>query len=159
MSNEITAPDGSKWQWKDGEWVKAEPMKGPLGDYVSLHEMPENEVFYLRGYVANPQKRDVVEDHIHVCVGAEGFEYYAQLPKHVTVETNIQPRLSGGRMTAGEAARVPGIVGRWVALKIWDFELSPRQTLRIYGGCTLPHNNYWLEPKQEIILLPEGFGE
>ena len=69
------------------------------------------------------------------------------------VETNIQPRpcLSGERMTAGEAARVPGIVGRWVAVQI--NEKSSLKTM--IGFC----DDGWLEGEDKLILMPEGFGE
>jgi hypothetical protein len=67
------------------------------------------------------------------------------------VETNIPPRLSGERMTAGEAAAIPGIVGRWVAVQI--NEKSSLETM--IGFC----DDGWLEGEDKLILLPEGFGE
>jgi hypothetical protein len=132
MSNEITAPDGSKWQWKDGEWVKVDVKRGPLG---------------------GEQKR------LLDCKGDEGVVYLASDPSYLVrlglgletlVETNVPPRLSGERMTAGEAARVEGIVGRWVAVPVVAINIncdSVKTTAGIPGTDS------------ELILLPEGFGE
>lgn len=55
-------------------------------------------------------------------------------------------------MKAKDAAKLPDIVGKYIALKVWQ---SGDDSIRIFGGITLPHNNYWLQPDQEIIVLQD----
>lgn len=43
------------------------------------------------------------------------------LPNAYLVETHIEPRPTFTPMTAGEAAKLPDIVGRWVAVKVDDY--------------------------------------
>ena len=50
------------------------------------------------------------------CQSANGFGVDAY--NKCEVETNIQPRPTFTPMTAGEAAKLPDIVGRWVAVKV-----------------------------------------
>jgi hypothetical protein len=94
------------------------------------------------------------------CKGDEGLVFLAADPSYFVriglgletlVETNIPPRLTGEKMTAGEAAKVPGIVGRWVALPVLGVENSNQP-------INLPGHNY-LYASNELILLPEGFVE
>jgi hypothetical protein len=147
MSNKITAPDGSKWRWKDGEWVKADVKRGPLGGELKpIHQLNDGDYFYIPAR----WKNDVVvfkDPHLH--------DYSnSVLSLGTLVETNIPPRLAGERMTAGQAAQVPGVVGRWAAERVEGVEPelgSYIQPLKISGR--------WLHEGDDLILLPEGFGE
>jgi len=88
--------------------------RGPLGgEFVCVEEIEEGKEFYLRGHIKN-STRDVYK---LAYVGADGFEYAAELHHCITVETNIPPRPTFTPMTAGEAAKLPDIVGRWVAVR------------------------------------------
>jgi len=120
---------------RDGVPVKAEPKRGPLGgELKELKDCDPDEDIVLRCKVNDLN----------------------WLNGKVLVETNVPPRsaLSGERMTAGEAAQVPGIVGRWVAVQV--DELCDNKFER-----PLPLNagGFWFDAEDELILLPEGFGE
>jgi hypothetical protein len=131
MSNEITAPDGSKWQWKDGEWVKAEKKRGPLGgelDYVKNLEI--GDACFLKAVVDE-------KEHGWVHLKIDDSDSTMPVRPQTIVETNIPPRLAGERMTDAELAAEAGtgnLDGRWVAAQV--------------GGANAG-----------VILLPEGFGE
>lgn len=159
MSNEITAPDGSKWQWKDGEWVKADVKRGPLGGELKrLGDLKWNpgQEFVIFGHSSVSQIKD---NTVSVYLGSKDTEkrIVAVLGADYLVETNVPPRLSGERMTAGEAARVPGIVGRWVALEVGKID-NTRKPLGLAPSDETGCRN-WVDFAVPIILLPEGFGE
>lgn len=139
MSNEIkaneiyTLPDGSMAQWVDGQWVKEE--RGPLGGVIKrLCDCHSQEIVTWQG-----------QTHILRAIILTDF----------LVETDIPPRLTGERMTAGEAAKMPGIVERWVAAKVGDTDNSWASLGVAYNG----EDHAWFHSDAPVILLPEGFGD
>lgn len=79
------------------------------------------------------------------------------VPIDAIVETNIPPRLTGEPMTAGEAAKLPDIVGRWVAVRVESKDEGDNRPLAIKNGAERVHE--WLYADAPVYLLPEGFGE
>lgn len=68
------------------------------------------------------------------------LEFDTPIDFDLMVETNIPPRPTFTPLTAGEAAKVPGIVGRWVAVKVGKVANSK------YGHS-------WLIYDSEILLI------
>lgn len=65
------------------------------------------------------------------------------------VETNIPPRPTFTPMTAGEAAKVSGIAGRWVAVKVGKNDKS-----KVPLGVAITENGHsWLAYNAEILLI------
>jgi len=100
---------------RDSVPVKAEPKRGPLGGELKpVEQMKPGEIGYTQiTFVSDdgPEYGDV-----HVKVNTNKSQ--SKMIKGSLVETNVPPRLSGERMTAGEAEQVPGMLGRWVAVKV-----------------------------------------
>ena len=91
-------------------------QRGPLGGFVKrLGDCAENERIYLSAR-ATQKGRSITCDE--------------PIDPNLLVETNIPPRPTFTPMTAGEAAALPDIVGRWVAVQI-DEKYTDSLPLRI----------------------------
>lgn len=66
------------------------------------------------------------------------------LPNAYLVEAHIEPRPTFTPMTAGEAAKLPDIVGRWVAVKVSGLDYS----LITYGRC-----GDYIRKSAQILLI------
>lgn len=78
--------------------------RGPLGGELKrLGDCAENERIYLSAR-ASQNGTSITCD--------------SPIDHNLLVETNIPPRPAFTPMTAGEAAKLPGIVGRWVAVQV-----------------------------------------
>lgn len=115
--------------------------KGPLGGELKrLADLKVGEHFVVRGYVHYHNRCEPDEFKTKVIVGSDDFmSFYDDLPQNVEVETNIPPRPTFTPMTAGEAAKLPDIVGRWVAVNVQSLN-STYATMQIaedsyLNGC------------------------
>ena len=145
--------NGNAYIIKDGLPVPA-VKRGPLG----------GEIVSCAGGVAQSESDSFVKVTISAINSQDNYcRFYLGTSKHklempldefssMGVETNIPPRLTGEKMTAGEAAMVPDIVGRWVAVRVDQIDDQQLQIPLSAGGS-------WYEKKDELILLLEGFGE
>lgn len=82
-------------------------QRGPLGgESVKYQDIKAGQRFYIPAYLNH-----------------EGFiftehDVFIGINKNTIVETNIPPRPTFTPTTAGEAAKLPDIVGRWVVVKV-----------------------------------------
>jgi len=91
---------------------------------------------------------------VGVCLPHEMVHYYGRSDTlhfgrthgGTMVETNIPARPTFTPMTAGEAAKLPDIVGRWIAVKVDDS--SPETP-----GVPLSASGCWFRFKDQILLI------
>lgn len=75
-----------------------------------------------------------------------GFD--SLIGRNLLVETDIPPRPTFTPMTAGEAAALPDIVGRWVAVKVEKTD-SSNVPLAVSGHkCSV-----WFDSDDQILLI------
>ena len=110
---------GQRYVVKDGAPVQ-EAKPGPLGgELVEIGKLKwvKGERVYIVGIVCDEQPKN---NNIHVAVDASnaaGFNFI-DCPSNLMVEINVpQPQQSGRVMTAGEAVRLPDIVGKRVFIE------------------------------------------
>lgn len=75
-----------------------------------------------------------------------GLDFEGAINEDYLVETNIPPRPTFTPTTAGEAAKLPDIVGRWIAVKVDD---STPET----PGVPLSASGCWFGFKDQILLI------
>ena len=144
---QIIEVNGKQFRATEGGF---EPVvsKGPLGGELKrLADLKDGEHFVVRGYVHDHNRCEPDEFKTKVVVGSDDFmSFYDDLPQNVEVETNIPARTTFTPMSAGEAAKLPDIVGRWVAVRIDDIDDE-----YLYIGNS-PYSG------KDQILLIEGAG-
>lgn len=93
--------------------------RGPLGGELKrLGECVVGDRVVIVGAIVNGNwmGRDMAQIEIENLF-SDG-KRHVELTYNCPVETNLQPRPTFTPMTAGEAARLPDIVGRWVAFPV-----------------------------------------
>jgi len=97
------------------------PVRGPLGgELVSLFDAP-TDVPMCGRFIKHPYSNGNYKlEQPNGLFATVGKEEITEETKKI-FEVNIQPRPTFTPMTAGDAAKVPGIVGRWVAVKVDDY--------------------------------------
>lgn len=111
--------NGKPCRIEGGSLVPVESMRGPLGgELVSLAKAPCNAPVYGRFL-----KEQDDESGLYRIITPNGISaVYSQSDIDQEVgafyETNIPPRPTFTPMSAGEAAKLPDIVGRWVAVQV-----------------------------------------
>lgn len=110
-------------------------QRGPLGGEIKLIEDCEiGQEVYIKALIkyAGLSQAKTIE----ICQ-----------PLHC--ETNVPPRPTFTPMTAGEAAKVSGIAGRWVAVKVGKNDKS-----KVPLGVAITENGHsWLPYNAEILLI------
>lgn len=122
--------------------------RGPLGGELKrLGECVVGDRVVIVGAIVNGNwmGRDMAQIEIENLF-SDG-KRHVELTYNCPVETNLQPRPTFTPMTAGEAAKLPDIVGRWVAVKVNESETDCGydQPLKISGQ--------WIEKKEQILLI------
>lgn len=133
------------------------PVRGPLGgEMVSLFDAPTGVPMYGR-FIKHPYSNGhyKLEQPNGLCA-TFGKDEITKETKQI-FEVNIPPRPTFTPMTAGEAAKLSDIVGRWVALPVRETDYSGG-TLGLEEGYFMPEP-LWVHADTPVILLPEGFGE
>lgn len=152
--------NGKEYRIEGGQLVPV-VKRGPLGG--SIECLPDikwkaNTEFYLKCHILSSQpKNNYTAFAVETDQPGVTFKTL-ETDAPLFVETNIPPRqeLTGEPMTAAEAARVPGIVGRWVAVRVDVEDAQKDYSLAIRAG---KNSLEWLHYSAPVYLLPEGFGE
>lgn len=144
---QIIEVNGKSYRATEGGF---EPVvsKGPLGgEIIEAGLLPLGAVFYLKCEIDDHRRIEEDEFKTKVLIGDSKYkQYYHQIPQAVEVETNIPARPTFTPMTAGEAAKLPDIVGRWIAVKVDDS--SPETP-----GVPLSASGCWFGFKDQILLI------
>lgn len=103
MKEEIIEHNGKRYRVIE----ELRPVRGPLGGEIKrLGDCAENERIYFSARATKNGRAITCDEPID---------------PNLLVETNVPPRPTFTPMTAGEAAKLPDIVGRWVAVKVDDY--------------------------------------
>lgn len=122
--------------------------RGPLGGELKrLGECVVGDRVVIVGAIVNGNwmGRDMAQIEIENLF-SDG-KRHVELTYNCPVETNLQPRPTFTPMTAGEAARLPDLVGRWVATKVEavEPECGYRQPIKALGQ--------WIHEIDQIMLI------
>ncbi len=162
MKDKITAQvgqvievNGKQYRATESGFELITVKRGPLGGVLKrLADLKDGEHFVVRGYVWDHNRCDPDEFKTKVVIGSDDFmSFYDDLPQNVEVETSIPARPTFTPMTAGEAADLPDIVGRWVAVRVSSAS-DPKEdscALRVEGDKDVTFFD-----NSDPILLIEG---
>lgn len=90
-------------------------QRGPLGgELVPVETLKPGQFGYTRVEFVSDDGPEFGDVHVKVNTN----KAQSKIIKGSLVETNIPPRPTFTPMSAGEAAALPDIVGRWVAVKV-----------------------------------------
>lgn len=117
---QIIEVNSKQYRATESGFELVEAKRGPLGGELKrLGDCQNRERVFVSALV-----------FYRSCLDFEGV-----INEDYLVETNIPPRPTFTPMTAGEAARLPDIVGRWVAVKVDEGGGSGPLPLS-YGGIS-----------------------
>jgi len=153
---QIIEVNGKQYRATESGFELITVNRGPLGGELRLiKQLKDGDLFYVLGNFIG-KSRNRVADQSHYSVAfVDPFDYsemieYDDFDENVLVETNIPPRPTFTPMTAGEAAKLPDIVGRWVAVKaesVGDGEMSLEVAAAESG------NYSWINANAQILLI------
>lgn len=125
--------------------------RGPLGgEVIEAKDLHIKQVAYFRAH----RQTGLAVDGLHKAIKFEGVSGYIPIPGEAICETNIPPRPTFTPMTAGEAAKLPDIVGRWVAVPVTNTNNKNTLTLGSLEYARYFDGRYFDGDDQ--ILLIEG---
>lgn len=123
--------------------------RGPLGGELKrLDSYEDSEVYFAK---VDLVELNYNEKYCDLYLGESHEKIRIPLINALTInlETNIPPRPTFTPMTAGEAAKVSGIAGRWVAVKVGKNDKS-----KVPLGVAITENGHsWLPYNAEILLI------
>jgi len=145
---QIIEVNGKQYRATESGFELVTVKRGPLGGELKrLGECVVGDRVVIVGAIVNGNwmGRDMAQIEIENLF-SDG-KRHVELTYNCPVETNLQPRPTFTPMTAGEAAKLPDIVGRWVAVKVNESETDCGydQPLKISGQ--------WIEKKEQILLI------
>lgn len=134
---------GQRYVVKDGVPVQ-EAKRGPLGgELVRFGDLKPHDLFFIQ--FKKIDKTDIYSTHIH---------FRSILDENDIVEVNVPQPQRGRVMTAGEAARLPDIVGKTVRLlgdyKIFKTEPNTKDPLLGTSGV---YGDMWIYEEYMVEVL------
>jgi hypothetical protein len=162
--------DGKRYKFESGKFVEVEEFDSELGGkrvrVQHVKNKPGQEV-WIKGVVSAGQDH-LEQSRVEVeIVGLSdrtlttvtcGGQAWMQLPGDFQVEVS-PTHLSGCQeLTAKELSQIPGIVGRYVALKVVEVDgttvpLAAAATRTISSDVV----SRWFSEGSKLVLLPESF--
>lgn len=139
---QVVEVNGKQYRATESGFDPVESKRGPLGgEVIEAKDLHIKQVAYFRAH----RQTGLAVDGLHKAIKFEGVSGYIPIPGEAICETNIPPRPAFTPMTAGEAARLPDVVGRWVAVKVEDIDDE-----YLYVATDSPYS------RSDQILLIEG---
>ena len=118
--------------------------KGPLGgELVPVETLKPGQFGYTRVEFVSDDGPEFGDVHVKVNTN----KAQSKIIKGSLVETNIPPRPTFTPMSAGEAAKLPDIVGRWVAVLVTETDQGDLKNL------VLSASGSWFDSEDQILLI------
>ena len=137
---------------------------GPLGsELVRFGNLaPGEQCILIATTYADRPGFDGLYTSSHRTALLNGAKDYTAIPREALVERIVSGQIPGAPLSAAEAAKIPGINGRFVAMQVVavDINKDDSNPLAIKSNPGGGRDHYrWIGARDEVILLPENFGK